>query len=307
MGGENMDEGCTGVGGVVRLGCIEGLWGPWEGAGGCSGVCMGGQGAYGCWGDTWCLVGVQGGCKGSESACGGCVQGFGAVLPGLVSHSLPWLLAHCPRPQLAVPQNTRRAAEHSLCHRVLTMPRHAAEHSPCHRALAMPWSTRHAMEHSPCHGTLDMPWCAPRATHRYLGALNITESLRADIAAGLPRASPVCLPGHHRQHRQAPHCPWGQSHTAAPSGTPSPGGFRCPSPAFSTQRCWQPSDRSTAVVLYRVPVGTALAWFAQKPITVPCNLEQGHVPGLPHGGKAPRVSEPPPHRLHQAENAPGQG
>lgn len=42
--GTKVDEGYTGVC-LVRWGCMEGL--QW-GAGGCSGVCMGRQGAYGC-------------------------------------------------------------------------------------------------------------------------------------------------------------------------------------------------------------------------------------------------------------------
>lgn len=131
-----------------------------------------------------------------------------------------------------------------------------------------------------------------RAARRYLGVLNITESLQADIAARLSQASPVCTPGHHGQHR-ALHHPWDQSCTAAPL-RPHPwwgdlGALlqllapRGPgSPARGARTCWR---------VHRAPLclrGDSSGLVCPKARYIPPrNVEQRHVPGLPHDDRVP--------------------
>ena len=143
----------------------------------------------------------------------------------------------------------------------------------------------------------------PPAARRCLGALNITESLRVGIAAVLPPASPALC--------QALHHLGGRSGTAAPQG-PIPGGFRCPSPAFSTQRCWQPGKGSVDAV-ERASCSVASPWgqlwpgLPESSLHPPYNVEQGHVPASHAAAEPPGCLSPPSPQPHQAENAPSQG
>lgn len=69
--------------------------------------------------------------------------------------------------------------------------------------------------------------------------------------------------------------------------------------------CWR---MALSVVLPCCPHGAAVFWFAPKNLSPPqCNVEQGHVSGVPHGDRAPPASPPlpagPKNALSQAKLA----
>lgn len=95
---------------MLSLGCQEGLWGLEEGGGGCRGMCMGRQGAQGCWRVQGDARGQRVHVWGSRGALGGCARG------------------QCPQPEpctascsspCATPSPACRAAAQLLCRPML--------------------------------------------------------------------------------------------------------------------------------------------------------------------------------------------